>query len=310
MSMLQDVIHSLDVPAAASGSGSAALSLSTGGSLAVVDVEKAKQTTAPGATLGTIPHLVESTRRAVLSLPSDLEFQRVIDVFRSFQERSHQLEQECARLIEALRVQEVEAKSFAVERADHAVQQEKLESRYKSLNKKYQELKKQEAAARSQVIDWRNAHDQVADEAEHLWAALTEAQATCEHQRDRKMKNGVMLAMAMVAYRDHAQTLGRFRGELRELSGAAEDLVNAIAPVEEGAGPQSLVERLRATPGKVAGLCKTVCKQVLAVVKSYYSRADLAAAGDGVARNAQRKHMRSTSRRRSLLQPRCRSLSP
>ena len=59
-------------------------------------------------------------------------------ILRSFQERSHQLEQECARLAEALRVHEVGVKSFAVERADRAVLQEKLESRYKSLNKKYQ----------------------------------------------------------------------------------------------------------------------------------------------------------------------------
>ena len=55
-----------------------------------------------------------------------------------FQERSHQLEQECARLIEAVRVHEVGAKSFAVDCTDHAVLQQKLESRYKSLNKKYQ----------------------------------------------------------------------------------------------------------------------------------------------------------------------------
>ena len=61
--------------------------------------------------------------------------------------------------------------------------------------------------------------------------------------------------------------------------------MNAIAPLEEDAGPQSLVERLKAAPGKVAGLCKAVCKQVLAVVKSYYLRADLLAVGDGVARN-------------------------
>ena len=61
--------------------------------------------------------------------------------------------------------------------------------------------------------------------------------------------------------------------------------MNAIAPVEEGAGPQSLVERLKAAPSRVAGLCKTICKHVLAVVKSYYPRADLAAAGDGVAHN-------------------------
>ena len=40
MSMLQDVICSVEVPAASSGSGGAALSSSTGESLAVVDVEK------------------------------------------------------------------------------------------------------------------------------------------------------------------------------------------------------------------------------------------------------------------------------
>nr|TKW10115.1 hypothetical protein SEVIR_6G140750v2 [Setaria viridis] len=79
--------------------------------------------------------------------------------------------------------------------------------------------------------------------------------------------------------------MGRLRGKLQELTVAAEELVNAISPVEEGAGPQSLVERLKAAPSKVAGLCKAVCKQVLAVVKSYYPRVDLAAAGDGVARN-------------------------
>ena len=51
MSMLQDVIRSVEVPSAASGSGSAALSSSTSGSLAVVDVEKAKQTTTPSKCL-------------------------------------------------------------------------------------------------------------------------------------------------------------------------------------------------------------------------------------------------------------------
>ena len=94
-----------------------------------------------------------------------------------------------------------------------------------------------------------------------------------------------MLAMAMVACRDHGQTIGRLRGELQELTDAARDLVNVIAPLEEDAGPRSLVERLKAASGKVASLYKAVCKQVLTVVKSYYPRADLTAAGDGVARN-------------------------
>ena len=35
----------------------------------------------------------------------------------------------------------------------------------------------------------------------------------------------------------------------------------------------------------MVGLCKAVCKQVLAVMKSYYPRADFSAAGDGVAPN-------------------------
>ena len=48
MSMLQDVIRSAEVPAAASGSGSVALSAATGESLAIVSVEKTKETTAPG----------------------------------------------------------------------------------------------------------------------------------------------------------------------------------------------------------------------------------------------------------------------
>ena len=128
-------------------------------------------------------------------------------------------------------------------------------------------------------------HDRVTNEANHLRASLAEAQAACEHQRDRKNQNGVMLAMAMVACRDHGQTIGRLRGELQELTYAAQDLVNAIAPLEDDVGPRSLVERLKAAPGKVAGLCKAMCKQVLAVVKSYYPRVDLTTAGDGVARN-------------------------
>nr|TKW10219.1 hypothetical protein SEVIR_6G147700v2 [Setaria viridis] len=91
--------------------------------------------------------------------------------------------------------------------------------------------------------------------------------------------------MAMVACRDHGRTIMKLRGELQELTDAAQDVVNAIAPLEDNAEPRSLVERLKTAPGKVVGLCKVVCKQVLTVVKSYYPRADLTAAGDGVARN-------------------------
>ncbi|XP_022684341.1 uncharacterized protein LOC111257985 [Setaria italica] len=203
--MLQEVICSVEDPSTASGSGNVSLSVYTGGALAVGDVEKSKEPTAPGTSLGAAPHLAKSTQGLVLGLPSESEFQRAVDVFRSFQElydqtqrntralqeRNEQLEQECARLTESLKVHEVGAKSFDVERSDHEVLQQKLESRYKSLNKKYQELKRKETVASSQLLDWRNAHDRVADEAEHLRASLMEAQAACEHQRDRKIQNRV-----------------------------------------------------------------------------------------------------------------------
>lgn len=91
--------------------------------------------------------------------------------------------------------------------------------------------------------------------------------------------------MAMVACRDHGRTIGRLRGELQELTDAAQDVVNTIAPLEDDAEPRSLVVLLKTAPGKVAGLCMAICKQVLAVVKSYYPREDLTAAGDGVAQN-------------------------
>lgn len=74
-----------------------------------------------------------------------------------------------------MKVHEEPAESFAVEWRDHEVLQEKLENCYKCLNKKYQELKRKEAVASSQLLDWRNAHDRVADEADRLRASLAEA---------------------------------------------------------------------------------------------------------------------------------------
>ena len=93
-----------------------------------------------------------------------------------------------------------------------------------------------------------------------------------------------MLALAMVESRGHARTMERLESSLQELTSAAQDAVNAIAPPEDG-DTRSLVERLRAAPGRVADLCKTVCKQVIAVVRSYYPGADLSTAGDGIAQD-------------------------
>ena len=38
-----------------------------------------------GTALGAAPHLAKSTQSPVLSLPSESEFPRAVDVFRSFQ---------------------------------------------------------------------------------------------------------------------------------------------------------------------------------------------------------------------------------
>ena len=129
------------------------------------------------------------------------------------------------------------------------------------------ELKKNEATASSQLFDWRNAHDRVADEAVSLRATLAKtqvvlirAQETWEHEREMKHQIGVMLARAMIDIRSNARTVERLEGDLQELTSAAQDAVNAIAPPEGGADPRSLVKRLRATPGTVAELCKTFCK--------------------------------------------------
>lgn len=100
-----------------------------------------------------------------------------------------------------------------------------------------------------------------------------------------KHRIGAMLARAMINIRGNARTVERLERDLQELTSAAQDVVNVIAPLEDGADPRSLVKRLRVAPGRVAELCKIVCKQVLAVVKSYYLRADLLAAGDGIARD-------------------------
>lgn len=55
--------------------------------------------------------------------------------------------------MDSLRVHEETAKSFAIERSDYDVLQERLESRYISMNQRYQELKGKEATTSSQLID-------------------------------------------------------------------------------------------------------------------------------------------------------------
>ncbi|XP_072150347.1 uncharacterized protein [Setaria viridis] len=160
MSMLQEVLRSVESLAVPSGSGGVPSSMLAGGTLALVDVTKADE-------VGALePQIVKNAKGPMLELPSEFEFRRAIQSFqdlydraqrnaRALQERNDsmqrlaQLEQECSHLTESLKVHEEATKSFAVERRDHEVLQEKLESRYKSLNKKYQELKRKEAIASS-----------------------------------------------------------------------------------------------------------------------------------------------------------------
>nr|TKW22217.1 hypothetical protein SEVIR_4G214901v2 [Setaria viridis] len=90
MSMLQEVIRSVEDPAVPSGSGGVPSSTSTGGVLALIDVAKANQVGAPGTTLGAAPepHVVKSDEGPVLELPSELEFWRATQSFQSSKEYS------------------------------------------------------------------------------------------------------------------------------------------------------------------------------------------------------------------------------
>ncbi|XP_022681959.1 uncharacterized protein LOC111257129 [Setaria italica] len=84
MSMLQEVLRSVESPAVPSSSGGVPSSTSTGGTLALVDVTKADEASAPGDVLGRAPEpqIVKNAEGPVLELPLESEFQRAIQSFQ------------------------------------------------------------------------------------------------------------------------------------------------------------------------------------------------------------------------------------
>nr|XP_034588549.1 uncharacterized protein LOC117850792 [Setaria viridis]TKW28336.1 hypothetical protein SEVIR_3G311600v2 [Setaria viridis] len=149
ISMLQEVIRLVEGPTVPESSGGVlpttaevASTASTTGAdaLALVVVTEVGKVGVIGSVVGkeSEPEVAKSTGGPVLELPPESEIKRAIQSFqdlydkaqrntRALQERSEatqrvaQLEQECRRLIDTLRVHEEAAKSFAIERNDHEV---------------------------------------------------------------------------------------------------------------------------------------------------------------------------------------------
>ncbi|XP_034572112.2 uncharacterized protein [Setaria viridis] len=152
MNMLQEVIRSVEGLTVLESSGDVpptaaevALTVSATGAdaLALVVAIGVGEVGATGSVVSKVPkpQVAKSTGDSVLELPSESEIKRAIQSFqdlydkaqkntRALQEHSEvaqrvaQLEQECLRLTDSLRVHEEAAKSFAIERSDHEVLQE------------------------------------------------------------------------------------------------------------------------------------------------------------------------------------------
>nr|XP_034598534.1 uncharacterized protein LOC117859520 [Setaria viridis] len=89
MSMLQEVLRSVESPAVPSGSVGVPSSMSIGGTLALVDVTKADEAGAPGTVLGGAPEppIVKNAEGPVLELPSESEFRRAIQSFQDLYDK-------------------------------------------------------------------------------------------------------------------------------------------------------------------------------------------------------------------------------
>nr|TKW14463.1 hypothetical protein SEVIR_5G170100v2 [Setaria viridis]TKW14465.1 hypothetical protein SEVIR_5G170100v2 [Setaria viridis] len=82
MSMLQEVLRSVESLAVPSGSGGVPSSMLAGGTLALVDVTKADE-------VGALePQIVKNAKGPMLELPSEFEFRRAIQSFQSSKECS------------------------------------------------------------------------------------------------------------------------------------------------------------------------------------------------------------------------------
>lgn len=109
-------------------------------------------------------------------------------------------------------------------------------------------------------------------------AQLAVVEVERDKAKDERQNFIVMLAESLLVVQNRVE-------QLKELSEAAQAIADVVDPPEEGAEARPLVKRLRGAPAKVTNLAKTVCSQMLVVVKSYYPRVDLAAAAGGIAKN-------------------------
>ncbi|XP_034578843.1 uncharacterized protein [Setaria viridis] len=179
-----------------------------------------------------------------------------------------------------------------MERQEFERKESQLEASNKTLRANLQELKGRKAKLRSQVQDFTLSHYHLAEENEQLKVRAQTAEAHVQameqkytDQKGKWCEFGVWLVeMSVSSRKQHFLRVAEQR-KLRELTDATQVVANAVDLPKEGVEACPLVERLRDAPAKVAGLAKTICKQVLAVVKSYYTRADLAAAAGGIAQN-------------------------
>lgn len=66
---------------------------------------------------------------------------------------------------------------------------------------------------------------------------------------------------------------------IKGLSDAAQLVADLVEPPADGVEPRPLIDRIRDTPGKITsliqGMAKSISKQLLGFVKSFYPKSDL-----------------------------------
>ena len=125
------------------------------------------------------------------------------------------------------------------------------------------------------------------DEAEKLEAELQVAMAELHHQLVIREGADADLVACLQKVREFAKEVETMRIELTELKAAAEPVADMFEIRRPGAEIRPLATRLKETPSKVRAylmtLRKTIPQQVLAYLKSFFPRANLAVVADGAA---------------------------
>ena len=111
--------------------------------------------------------------------------------------------------------------------------------------------------------------------------------AELHHQLEIREGADADLVTCLQSVRDLGEQFVSMRDELTELKAAAEPVADMFEIRRPGAEIRPLATRLRETPSRVRAylmkLRKTIPQQVLAYLKSFFPRANLAAVADGAA---------------------------